>query len=116
MLFANQTMIMFLWNMFCSLCRAMGFTSLLLPMAGYYTLVHLAVNAPAGTRNIYTRIWAGFLWQLCHEQFAPYVWGCHFVWVTDCCAVKFILSYNGANQAILRSQMQLMGWDMDIVH
>ena len=39
-----------------------------------------------------------------------------FVWVTDCYAVKFILSYDGANQAILCLQMGLMGWDIDILH
>jgi hypothetical protein len=39
-----------------------------------------------------------------------------FVWVTDCYAMKFILLYDGANQAILRLQMQLMGWDVDIAH
>ena len=43
-------------------------------------------------------------------------YGCRFVWVTDCYAVKFLLSYDGANQAILRLQMRLMGWDVDIVH
>jgi hypothetical protein len=36
--------------------------------------------------------------------------------VTDCYAVKFLLLYNGTNQAILRLQMRLMGWDVDIVH
>ena len=41
---------------------------------------------------------------------------CQFVWVTDCYAVKFLLLYNGANQAILRLQMHLMGWDVKIVH
>ncbi len=30
--------------------------------------------------------------------------------------MKFILSYDGANQAILRIQIRLMGWDVDIVH
>jgi hypothetical protein len=39
-----------------------------------------------------------------------------FVWVTDCYAIKFILLYDGANPAILRLQMRLMGWDVDIVH
>ena len=43
-------------------------------------------------------------------------YGRRFVWVTDCYAVKFLLSYDGANQAILRLQMRLMGWDVDIVH
>ncbi len=39
-----------------------------------------------------------------------------FVWVTDCYAAKFVLSYDGANPAILRLQMRLMCWDVDIVH
>ncbi len=39
-----------------------------------------------------------------------------FVWVNDCYAIKFLLPYEGANQAILHLQMQLMGWDVDIVH
>ncbi len=43
-------------------------------------------------------------------------YGQRFVWVTDCYAVKFILSYNGANQAILCLKMHLMGWDVYIVH
>jgi hypothetical protein len=42
--------------------------------------------------------------------------GRHFVWVTDCYVVKFILLYNGSNPAILRLQMCLMCWDVDIVH
>ncbi len=43
-------------------------------------------------------------------------YGRHFVWVTDCYAVKFILLYDSTNQAILCLQMHLMRWDMDIVH
>jgi hypothetical protein len=43
-------------------------------------------------------------------------YGCRFVWVTDCYAVKFILSYDGPNQSVLHLQMRLMGWDIDIVH
>ena len=45
-----------------------------------------------------------------------YVFGQRFVWVTDCYAIKFILSYKGGNPAILRLQMRLMCWDVDIVH
>jgi hypothetical protein len=41
---------------------------------------------------------------------------CQFAWVTDCYAVKFILLYDGSNPAILRLQMRLMCWDVDIVH
>jgi hypothetical protein len=45
-----------------------------------------------------------------------YVFGQRFVWVTVCYAIKFILSYEGGNPAILRLQMRLMWWDVDIVH
>ncbi len=49
--------------------------------------------------------------KVCHMCY-----GRRFVWVTDCYAVKFILLYDGANQAILCLQMCLMGWNVDIVH
>ena len=39
-----------------------------------------------------------------------------FVWVTDCYAAKFVLSYDGMNPTILRLQMRLKCWDVDIVH
>jgi hypothetical protein len=39
-----------------------------------------------------------------------------FVWVTDCYTVKFLLSYEGGNPAILCLQMHLMCWDVDIIH
>jgi hypothetical protein len=48
------------------------------------------------------------------NKFRHMCYGRCFVWVTDCYAVKFILSYDGANQAILHLQMRLMGWDVDI--
>jgi hypothetical protein len=34
----------------------------------------------------------------------------------DYYAAKFVLSYDGGNPAILRLQMHLMCWDIDIVH
>jgi hypothetical protein len=47
----------------------------------------------------------------CHMAF-----GQRFVWVMDCFALKFILSYNSRNPAILRLQMRFMFWDMIIEH
>jgi hypothetical protein len=44
------------------------------------------------------------------------LFGQHFLWVTYCYAIKFILLYDGANPAIFCLQMHLMGWDVDIVH
>jgi hypothetical protein len=42
--------------------------------------------------------------------------GQRFVWVTDCYALKFILSYDGQNPGILHLQMRMMCWDMVIKH
>jgi hypothetical protein len=44
------------------------------------------------------------------------LFGQRFVWVTDCYAACFILSYDGNNPAVLRLQMHLMCWDIDVVH
>lgn len=45
-----------------------------------------------------------------------YVWGARFTWGTDCFGVRFILTYDGSNPAVLRVQMRLMCSDMIIVH
>ena len=37
-----------------------------------------------------------------------YLYAQRFVWVTDCYAIKFILSYEGSNPAVLCLQMRLM--------
>jgi hypothetical protein len=42
--------------------------------------------------------------------------GQRFTWVTDCYTIKFILSYDGHNSAVIRLQMHFMCWDMDIKH
>jgi hypothetical protein len=44
------------------------------------------------------------------------LFGQRSVWVSDCYAAKFVLSYDGANPAILHLQMRLICWDVDIVH
>ncbi len=38
------------------------------------------------------------------------------MWGTDCYAIQFILSYDGAKHAILCLQMCLMGWDVEFGH
>ena len=48
----------------------------------------------------------------CHHM----CFGQRFTWTTDCHTIKFILSYDGRNPAILRLQMRFMCWDMDIKH
>jgi hypothetical protein len=42
--------------------------------------------------------------------------GQRLTWVTNCYALKFVLSYDGCNSAILCLQMRFMCWDMDIEH
>jgi hypothetical protein len=46
----------------------------------------------------------------------PMLFGICFVWVADCYAVCFILSYNRNNPAILWLQMRLMCWGVDVAH
>ena len=44
------------------------------------------------------------------------LWGVRFTAITDCYALKFILSYDGPNAVILQLQMRLMLWSMDLHH
>ncbi len=59
--------------------------------------------------EIFARDWA--MGKCCHMLF-----GHCFVWVTDCYATWFLLSYNGGNQAVQHLQMGIMGWDVAIIH
>jgi hypothetical protein len=68
------------------------------------------------TRGNEVRLGKGFSGDYAINKCRQYVFGQRFVWVTDCYAIKFILSYEGGNPAILRLQMHLMCWDVDIVH
>jgi hypothetical protein len=44
------------------------------------------------------------------------IFGQRFVWVTDCYAICFILSYDGNDPTNACLQMQMMCWDVDIIH
>ena len=48
----------------------------------------------------------------CHLQ----CWGSRFTNISDCYSMKFVLTYEGNNSVILRLQMRLMLWPIDIVH
>jgi hypothetical protein len=65
---------------------------------------------------LHSHLGEGFSGYYTINKCCSYVFGQRFVWVTDCYVIKFILSYKGGNPAILRLQMRLMCWDMDIVH
>jgi hypothetical protein len=73
-------------------------------------------RARGNEKYLHSYLGEAFCGDYAMNKFRHMCWGRRFVWVTDCYAVKFILSYDGANQAILRLQMRLMGWDVDIVH
>ena len=66
--------------------------------------------------RLHSHLGEGFSGDYTINKCPSYVFGQRFVWVTDCYAIKFILSYEGGNPAVLRLQMRLMCWDMDIVH
>jgi hypothetical protein len=66
--------------------------------------------------QLHSHLGEGFAGDFGINKCRQYIFAQRFVWVTDCYAVKFILSYDGSNPAILRLQMRLMCWDVDIVH
>ena len=45
-----------------------------------------------------------------------YCWGFRFTNIGDCYSLKFIMTYEGSNPVILRIQMRLMLWPVDITH
>ena len=66
--------------------------------------------------RLHSHLGEGFSGDCAINKCRQYVFGQPFVWVTDCYAIKFILSYGGSNPAISRLQMRLMCWDVNIVH
>jgi hypothetical protein len=82
-------------------------------------LYFVAFGSRRARRNekfLHSYLGEGFCGDWAMNKVRHVCYGRQFVWVTNCYAVKFILSYDGANQAILCLQMCLMGWDVDIVH
>jgi hypothetical protein len=67
-------------------------------------------------KRLHSYLGEGFAGDWAINKVRHMCFGCRFVWVTDCYAVKFIFLYDGSNPAILRLQMRLMCWDVDIVH
>jgi hypothetical protein len=66
--------------------------------------------------RLHSHLGKGFAGDYAINKCSHMVFGQRFVWVTNCYAIKFILSYEGGNSAILHLQMRLMCWDVDIVH
>ncbi len=66
--------------------------------------------------RLHSHLGEGFSGDWAMNKCRHMLFGQCFVWTTDCYAIQFILFYDGANLVILRLQMHLMCWDVDIVH
>ena len=53
-------------------------------------------------------------WAINHNR--AKLWSVRFTSITDCIALRFILSYDGPNPVILRLQMTLMLWAVILYH
>jgi hypothetical protein len=67
-------------------------------------------------KRLHSHLGEAFAGDIAFNKCRHMCFGQRFVWVTDCYALKLILSYNGRNPSILRLQMQSMCWDMIIEH
>jgi hypothetical protein len=75
----------------------------------------VAFGARRSHRNkvcLHSHLGEGFAGDWAINKCRHMLFGQRFVWATDCYAIKFILSYDGTNPAILCLQMQLMCWDV----
>jgi hypothetical protein len=81
-----------------------------------YPVVFGSQHTRGNEKDLHSYLGEGFCGDWAMNKVRHMCYGCQFVWVTDCYAVKFILPYDGANQAVLHLQMRLMGWDVDIFH
>jgi hypothetical protein len=66
--------------------------------------------------RLHSHLGEGFSGDWAMNKCRHMLFGQRFVWTTDCYSIKFILSYDGANPAIVLLQMHLMCWDVDIDH
>ena len=66
--------------------------------------------------QLHSHLGEGFACDYAINKCRHMLFGQRFVWVTDCYAIKFILSYKGSNSAILHLQMHPMCWGVNIVH
>ena len=66
--------------------------------------------------KLHSHLGEGFAGDWAINRCRHYCYGMRFTWITDCYGIKFILGYDGTNAVLLRLQMRLMCWDMDIVH
>ena len=66
--------------------------------------------------HLHSHLGEGFAGDWAINKCRHMCFGQPFIWVTDCYAIMYILSYQGGNPAVLRLQMRLMCWHMEIVN
>lgn len=66
--------------------------------------------------NLHSHLGEGFTGDWAMNKQGHRLRGQRFTWITDCIALRFLLSYDGNNPALLRLQMRIMLWSCDIVH
>ena len=67
-------------------------------------------------QNLHSHPGEGFALDWAINRNRAQLWGVRFTAITDCYGLRFILSYDGPNPVILRLQMRLMLWAMDLHH
>ena len=67
-------------------------------------------------QNLHSHLGEGFCLDWAINRNRAKLWGIRFTAITDCYGLRFILSYDGPNPVILRLQMRLMLWSMDLHH
>jgi hypothetical protein len=67
-------------------------------------------------KRLHSHLGEGFAGDWAINKIRHLIFCREFTWVTDCYALRFILSYDGNNPAILCLQMRLMCWSMTIIH
>jgi hypothetical protein len=97
--------------------RGSDFNLLATSSAAVLHLVAFGARRSCGNKvHFHSHLGEGFAGDWAINKCRHMLFGQRFVWATDCYMIKFILSYDGTNPAILRLQMQLMCWDVNIVH
>ena len=66
--------------------------------------------------KLHSHLGEGFAGDWGINKFQHYLKGQLFTWITDCYAIKFVMSYEGSNPVVLRLQMRLGFWAFTCLH
>jgi hypothetical protein len=66
--------------------------------------------------RLHSHLEKGFVSDWAMNKCRHMLFGQRIVWVTNCYAMKYFFLYKGANHTVLCLQMDLMCWNVDIIH